>query len=202
MRLIDGGPPRPTPLPHDVSQFRLVSGGGEGAEAQFGACAERWGLTEVHFSFEGHQARVRQRGVRFLDERQLKMGDFSLLYASRRLDRKLSEIPQVRRVLQTIWHQVTQARQVFAVGVLQPNGTLHGGTGWGVELARLWDKPVFVFDQACAGWFHWDGATWARTDPPIITRQVFAGIGTQHLTDEGRAAIEGLYRRSFGEAPQ
>ena len=202
MRLIDGGPPRPTPLPLDGSQFRLISGGGEGAEAEFGACAQRWGLTEVHFSFEGHRARVRQRGVRLLDEAELKMGDFSLLYASRRLGRKLSDIPQVRRVLQTIWHQVTHARQVFAIGTLQPNGTLRGGTGWGVELARLWDKPVFVFDQACAGWFCWSGSAWARTEPPIITRQVFAGIGTQHLTREGRAAIEELFRRSFGEGPE
>lgn len=202
MRLIEGRSARPSPRPQNPRQFRLVSGGSAGAEAEFGACAERWGLTEVHYTFEGHQSLVRRRGVRVLDESELKMGDFSLVYASRRLGRELSDIPQVRRVLQTIWHQVTDARQVFAIGALQPNGTLRGGTGWGAELARLWDKPLFVFDQARSGWFYWAGRAWEPSEAPVISRQVFAGIGTQHLSHEGRAAIEALFRRSFGEPPE
>ena len=41
----------------------LFSGGAPGAEAAFGACAERHGIEEVNFTFDGHKI-VRQRGVR------------------------------------------------------------------------------------------------------------------------------------------
>ena len=33
----------------------LFSGGAAGAEAEFGALAERYGIDEVNFTFEGHQ---------------------------------------------------------------------------------------------------------------------------------------------------
>ena len=32
----------------------LFSGGARGAEAEFGACAERHGIEEVNFTFDGH----------------------------------------------------------------------------------------------------------------------------------------------------
>jgi hypothetical protein len=41
----------------------LFSGGAPGAEAEFGACAERHGVEEVNFTFDGHKI-VRHRGVR------------------------------------------------------------------------------------------------------------------------------------------
>ena len=40
----------------------LFSGGAPGAESEFGACAERHGIEEVNFTFEGHPI-VRHRGV-------------------------------------------------------------------------------------------------------------------------------------------
>ena len=41
----------------------LFSGGAGGSEAEFGANAERLGIEEVNFSFEGHN-HVRRRGLR------------------------------------------------------------------------------------------------------------------------------------------
>ncbi len=193
-------PQRTTPRPRDPSKFRLVSGGSRGAEAAFGECAERWGVRELNFSFEGHRYLERQRGVVVLSERELDQGDFSLVYASKRLNRKLTDIPFVRDVLKTIWHQITNARQVFAVGVIQDDGVVKGGTGWGVELARLWKKPLFVFDQERRSWFRWTGRAWEMTPPPAIMSADFAGVGTQQLSDVGRKAIEDLFERSFGSS--
>lgn len=48
------------------SECILFSGGASGAEAEFGACAERHGIEEVNFTFEGHPI-VRRRGVRVLN---------------------------------------------------------------------------------------------------------------------------------------
>ena len=71
--------------------------------------------------------------------------------------------------------------------------------GWGAELARLWKKPVFVFDQERKAWFAWNGSKWELcVTPPSITRENFAGLGTQNLTEDGKRAIHELYARSFG----
>ena len=44
----------------------LFSGGIKGAEAEFGANAERLGIEEVNFTFEGHSI-DRRRGLRVLN---------------------------------------------------------------------------------------------------------------------------------------
>jgi archaellum biogenesis ATPase FlaH len=201
MRVVDEDVPPTTERPRNPRRFRLISGGSRGAEAEFGACAELWGMSEVNYSFEGHRILERQRGVVVLTEAELSQGDFSLVYASKRLHRQLTDIPLVRNVLKTIWHQVTNATQVFAVGVIQDNNSVRGGTGWGVELARLWKKPLCVYDQERRSWFRWSGTAWEMTPPPSITAEAFAGVGTQSLSDEGRSAIYELYLRSFGEPP-
>jgi hypothetical protein len=200
MRVIDEDVPPASERPRDPRRFRLYSGGSRGAEAAFGAAAERWGMTEVNYSFDGQRFLDRSRGVVVLGDDELKKGDFSLVYVSRRLSRVLSEIPLVRSVLQTIWHQINNATQVFVVGSIQADNTVRGGTGWGAELARLWKKPLFVFDQGKSSWFRWNGTAWEFASQPVITTESFAGIGTQHLTDGGRAAIEDLFHRSFGPA--
>jgi hypothetical protein len=199
MRVIDADVPPTSDRPRDPRRFRCNSGGARGAEAEFGACAEKWGMTEVNFSFEGHKFLERRRGVVVLGDDELKKGDFSLVYVSRRLGRVLSEIPLVRNVLQTIWHQINQANQVFVIGTIQEDGTVRGGTGWGAELARLWKKPLYVYDQQRRGWFRWSGSAWEIANLPTIMSESFAGIGTQHLTDDGRKAIHDLFSRSFGE---
>jgi hypothetical protein len=200
MRIIDEDVPPPSTRPKDPRRFRLFSGGARGAEAEFGACAEKLGMNEVHYSFSGHRFLERTRGVVVLGEAELRKGDFSLIYVSKRLGRVLSEIPLVRNVLQTIWHQINNAGQVFVVGAIQPDNTVRGGTGWGAELARLWKKPLFVFDQSKRSWFRWSGSAWEIAPQPVIASEGFAGIGTQNLTDEGRTAIRELFERSFPSA--
>ncbi|MFO0756584.1 MAG: AAA family ATPase [Byssovorax sp.] len=198
MRIVDEDVLPQSERPKNPRRFRLLSGGSRGAEAEFGACAEKWGMAEVHYSFEGHRYMERTRGVVNLSENELKKGDFSLMYVSKRLNRVLSEIPQVRSVLQTIWHQINNASQVFVIGAIQADNTVRGGTGWGAELARLWKKPLFVFDQTKRSWFKWSGSAWEIATLPVITSEAFAGIGTQNLTPEGKEAINDLFLRSFG----
>jgi KaiC/GvpD/RAD55 family RecA-like ATPase len=199
MRVIDEDVPPVSERPRDPRRYKLISGGTKGAEAEFGRCAERWGLTEVNYTFDGHRLLDRQRGIVQLSADDLQKGDFSLVNASRRLNRTLSEIPLVRSILQTIWHQITGASQVFVIGVIQEDHTVRGGTGWGAELARLWKKPLFVFDQTKHSWFRWSGTAWEIANQPTITSESFAGIGTQNLDQVGRDAIESLFLRSFGE---
>ncbi|TNE86605.1 MAG: hypothetical protein EP330_21190 [Deltaproteobacteria bacterium] len=186
--------PAHTPRPTECT---LYSGGANGAEAAFGEACEAWGVHEVNFTFEGHK-QVRSRGRYELSPRELAAGDVSLVYVSRRLNRTYSEGSLIRRVLQTLWHMVSRSQQVFVIGQIQEDGTVVGGTGWSVELARMWNKSLWVYDQDQTGWYRWDGESWVP-GTPLITSIHFTGTGTRYLTDEGRAAIRDLFARSFGE---
>jgi hypothetical protein len=141
---------------------------------------------------------ARTRGLVALGEDELRVGDVSAAYVKAHLHRALSESPELRRVLQAIWHQVSTAGEVFAVGAVNPDKTVQGGTGWAVELARHWGKPVHLFDQERKGWLRWDGRDWIDEPPPVVTHERFAGAGTRSPSGEARAAIRDLFERSFG----
>lgn len=178
----------------------LFSGGAPGAEAEFGACAERHGVEEVNFTFDGHQI-VRHRGVRVLNHEELQHGDVSLEYVSRLMHRRYTDSPTLRKVLQTVWYQINSGQEVYVVGTILDDGTVRGGTGWGAEFAKLCNKPLFVFDQDKDSWFHWDGSAWqalGRADAPVIGHTHFTGTGTRNLRENGRKAIENLLSSSFG----
>lgn len=175
----------------------LLSGGAQGAEAAFGECAEKWGLQEINFSFEGHQT-VRSRGVVKLSCNELAQGHCSDVYIQAKMHRTYPNTPLFRKVLQSIWHQVNTAGEVFVVGTILPDSTVRGGTGWAAELARHWKKPVHVFDQEKNSWVAWCDGKWTEQQAPVITRTRFTGTGTRFLNEQGRAAIQALFERSFG----
>ena len=129
-----------------ASDCILFSGGAPGAEAAFGACAERHGIEEVNFTFDGHNI-DRHRGVRVLNHEELLAGDVSLEYVSRLMHRRYTESPTLRCVLQTLWYQVNSGQEIYVIGAIQDDDTVRGGTGWGAEFAKLCNKPLFVFDQ-------------------------------------------------------
>src|SRR5262245_8148259 len=143
----------------NASDCILFSGGAPGAEAEFGACAERHGIEEVNFTFDGHPI-ARLRGVRVLNHEELRAGDVSLEYVSRLMQRRYSDAPTIRKILQTIWYQVNNGQEIYVIGTILEDGTVRGGTGWGAEFAKLCNKPLHVFDQERNGWFSWTGTTW------------------------------------------
>ena len=177
----------------------LFSGGAPGAEAAFGACAERRGIDEVNFTFDGHQI-DRHRGVRVLNHEELQAGDVSLEYVGRLMHRRFTDSPTIRKVLQTLWYQINNGQEIYVIGAILADKTVRGGTGWGAEFAKLCNKPLRVFDQDKNGWFSWTGDDWHavdRTAGPIITHPHFTGTGTRSLQDNGKKAIEELFSRSF-----
>ena len=174
----------------------LFSGAASGAEAAFGAAAERHGIEEVNFTFEGHND-ARRRGIRVLTSAELKHGDVSLAYVSRLMHRKYPDTPLFRKVLQSIWHQVNNGQEIYVVGKINPDETVTGGTGVGAEYAKFFNKPLFVFDQVRSGWFRWTGERWEAATDPVITHPRFTGTGTRFLRDTGHAAIDALLARTF-----
>jgi hypothetical protein len=178
--------------------FILFSGAAPGAEAEFGACAERHGIEEVNFTFDGH-TEARKRGIRVLNHEELLAGDVSLEYVSKLMNRRYTDSPMLRKVLQTLWYQVNNGQEIYVIGVIQQDGTVRGGTGWGAEFAKLCNKPLFVFDQERDNWFKWDGdaSTWVVKSDPVIEHIHFTGTGTRMLMPNARNAITALFKRSF-----
>jgi hypothetical protein len=174
----------------------LYSGAAQGAEAAFGDAAERAGIQEVNFTFEGHSD-ARTRGIRVLTTEELQHGDVSLSYVSRLMNRKYPDTPLFRKVLQSIWHQVNNGQQIFVVGTILPDQTVRGGTGVAAEYAKFFNKPLFVFDQSQDGWLQWTGDTWAPLRDPVVSERHFTGTGTRFLEPNGKSAIDALFRRSF-----
>jgi hypothetical protein len=200
LRLPAEGPAKPA-ADRSPASFTLLASASAGAEEEFGACAERWGVREVNFTFGGRRDVARTRGLVELTDDDLRAGEVSPAYVKAHLHRPLAESDPLRRVLQTIWHQVSGAGEVFSIGTVHPDRTAHGGTGWAVELARHWGKPVHVFDQERGGWYRWSDPEWIAEPPPAITRERFAGAGTRSPSDGGRAAIRALFERTFGAPP-
>ena len=182
----------------DRSQITLYSGGHKGAESEFGRLAERWGIQEVNFSFEGHTIE-RTRGIRMLSPEALDKGDVSMEIVSARMGRTYSKANKIRKVIQSIFHMVNKGYHVVAVGWIQPDDTVKGGTGWAVELAKLFNRPLHVYDQERKAWFGWVDNKWAP-ELPVIESDTFVGTGTRNLTDDGRQAIKDLFEKSFGPA--
>ncbi len=175
----------------------LFSGGAPGAEAAFGAAAERHGVEEVNFTFAGHR-NVRTRGIRVLNHEELVAGDVSLEYVSRLMGRRYADAPTIRKVLQTLWYQINSGQEAYVIGTIEDDLTVRGGTGWGAEFAKLCNKPLFVFDQTKDGWFRWTGTAWEPpAEPPVISHAHFTGTGTRHLEANGQRAIDELMARTF-----
>jgi hypothetical protein len=114
------------------------------------------------------------------------------------MNRRYTDSPTLRKILQTLWYQVNNGQEIYVVGVVQDDATVRGGTGWGAEFAKLCNKPLFAFDQEKDGWFAWTGDAWDSCGVPAISHPHFTGTGTRQIHENGRRAIEALFAKTFG----
>ena len=179
------------------SECTLYSGGHSGAESFFGECAEKFGVAEVTYSFEGHFIK-RSKNVVMLGDEELRRGDVSMEIVSGHMHRSYSDYAGIRRVFQSIFHMVNNGSQIFAVGEVLPDNTVKGGTGWSVELGKFFNRDVHVFDKKRNCWLTWRHGEWLMEVPTIIEK-TFVGSGTRDMSEESKAAVLDLFQRSFGK---
>jgi hypothetical protein len=178
----------------DRSQRHLIHGGHKGAEAAFSRAAEKWGINETTLSFEGHEME-RAVNVEVLDDEKLREGRVSMEFVFQTLGRRFHTGTGIRRVIKMTFHAVVRSDQLFAIGWIQDDETVKGGTGWGVELAKLFNRRVHVWDQDKEQWFTWEEHGWSASEP-LLPQGKFAATGTRNLTEAGQQAIESLFERS------
>ncbi len=175
----------------------IFTSGLKGAEAAFGEEAEKWGCKETVYTFEGHQiARTNAQEIVTMSEEDLQRGNISMEIVSQMMGRTYYESNTIRKVLQTIFHVVNSGHQVFVVGTIQDDKTVKGGTGWAVELAKLFNRPLHVFGQVKKEWFTWENGDW-QPSAPKIEFDTIACSGTRNLNDVGRQAITDLFDAAF-----
>lgn len=182
---------------HASADLHLIHGGHKGTEAAFGEVAAKHGVAETTLSFEGHKME-RAVNVEVLDDDALAKGRVSMDFVFQAMGRRFVRGHGVRRVIHSMFHMISRSDELFTVGWILDNGAVKGGTGWGVELAKLFNRPVHVFDQDKNSWFSWDGHAWQQDEVKLPARGTIGATGTRHLSDEGRAAIESLFERSVG----
>jgi len=178
----------------DQLQRHLYHGGHKGAEAAFSRAAEKWGITETTLSFEGHKME-RAKNVEVLDDETLREGRVSMEFVFQVLGRRFHTGEGIRRVIKSMYHTVLRSDELFSVGWIQDDDTVKGGTGWGVELAKLFNRTVHVLDQEKEAWFTWQKQGWAASEP-MLPDGSFSATGTRHLSEAGQRAIEDLFERS------
>ena len=178
-----------------TAKMHLFHGGHRGTESAFGTAAGKHGIQETTISFEGHSME-REQNVEVLDDDALQQGRVSMEFVFQTLGRRFATGKGVRRVIQSMFHIVTRSNELFAVGWILDNGHVKGGTGWGVELARLFNRNVHVFDQQKERWFTWTDGAWEPSNP-VLPSGTFSATGTRDLSAAGQKAIEELFVRSL-----
>ena len=175
-------------------KMRLTHGGHKGAEAEFGRAAEQHGVKETTISFEGHQME-RARNEIVLSDEELAKGRVSMEFVFQALGRRFATGMGIRRVIKSMFHVVVNTNELFAIGTIQEDGHVKGGTGWGVELAKMFNRRVHVFDQEKERWFTWQHQEWEPSQP-TLPEGSFSATGTRNLTDAGKRAIRDLFAAS------
>ena len=183
--------------------YTLFSGGAQGSDLHWQNMGVKYGVRVKAFSFEGHGKRNSARVV--LTDFQLKQADGNLHKANKTLKRHFPTSKSfVDNLLRRNWYQVKDANGVFAVCKLCASGKIvEGGTGWAVQMAIDARKPVYVFDLRVGSWkrYDHDKQKFLSCKVPRLTLN-FTGIGTRILPEEGKTAIERVFKETFGTLPR
>jgi hypothetical protein len=171
------------------------SGGAQGADMAFERACVKKGITVRAYSFQGHKTESQNKII--LTETQLLEGHQSLLVANETLKRWYPGKPWVNNLLRRNYYQIKDAQAVFAIAQIDQKGwkVVDGGTGWAVEMAKNFKIPVFVFDQNLKHWYNWcfEAQEWEVINLDSIPKyEIFAGIGSRDLTQEGETEINRL----------
>jgi hypothetical protein len=171
-----------------------LSGGADGADIEWGTCAESIGHTVIHWSFPGHRSHAPEGQLVRLDDEQLKLGSEALLKAASALAKHPPRRPAVARLLHRNYYQVAWSKACYAVTVIKDNA-VPGGTAWTTTMfSQLHpdNRDLYVFDQEKDAWFEFNGETWDRINSPPRPTGIWTGIGSRDLRQNGREAIRKL----------
>ena len=185
------------------------SGGAYGSDTYFEEIGAKYNVITRAYSYKTEKHKSINK-VEISEEDYLE-GIKMIKIANKKLMR--NGIDKYMNLLSRNWSQVKYSNQTFAIGFIVKNGDkspkgfknntgydlVDGGTGYAVQMSIDNKRDVFVFDQKLIKWFRFSYLSYrfVECDPPKITEQNFAGIGTRDINEHGINAIEELYKRTF-----
>ena len=81
----------------ETKSVTIYTGGHRGTEEYFGQAAEKLGIKEVTFNFEGHEI-SRDKGLVLLSDEELKRGAVSPDIIDKRMDRSFAKTPMMQNI--------------------------------------------------------------------------------------------------------
>jgi hypothetical protein len=185
----------------NIKTFVNHSGGAVGADSAFDKIGKSFGQsTHIHYYYEMQTP----LGNKPLTREQYMEGLAEVKKAAVKLGKKPFK-PTTLYKLARNWMQVKNSSQVVAIVGLNDNMiTALGGTGWAVEMAKIHNKEVNVFNIRDNKWYTWNGNQFELSDTPILHPN-FAGIGSQQFNDkrisamtpESIQAIKDVYQKTI-----
>lgn len=174
---------------NDISTFHMHSGGAYGADSDWTAVAEEWGMPndQRHISHYYYNQKT-PIGNSPISDADYNEGVNHVITANDVLNRNPEKY---LHLLARNWSQVKYSNSVFAIGSIK-NGQVDGGTGWAVQMAIDAGKQVHVFDLQDERWYTWnfEKRTFEYESTPKLTKD-FAGIGTRTIDKDIESKTNG-----------
>lgn len=172
----------------------MLQWGAVGSDYIFSSESIKKGYKVVDFSFEGHTTKSENRYM--LSSNQLKEGYKHIEIANNRLNRNIKNSSlYVKNLISRDWFQMKCSDVIFAIGTLENETNVRGGTGYCCACAIDNRKPVYLFEQNVNQWHYFDyesNSFEIYEGIPKLTEK-FAGIGTRNINDNGLNAIISLF---------
>jgi hypothetical protein len=172
-----------------------LSGGADGADIEWGNCADSIGHQVIHWSFPSHPSVAPENQLIRLTDEQLTQSDEALKNAAKTLDKSLPKRPKVSRLLRRNYFQVAWSEACYAVTYFEGEMQAPGGTVWATTMftqLHPGNQNLYVFDQLRGVWLQWIGESWLEIKSPPRPCGIWAGIGARALQPNGRDAIRKL----------
>ncbi len=179
-------------------KYTCYSGGAQGADSVFELESIKHNIKVVAYSFNGHN--TKSSNTYILSPNQLKEGFKHIEIANDRLSRNIYNISSyVKNLISRDYYQVKNSDAIFAIGRLQTENTVMGGTGYACSVAIDLKKIIYLFEQNDNQWYYYDYETdkfEIYEEVPKLTEK-FAGIGTREINDNGINAIINLFKNNI-----
>ena len=174
----------------------IHSGGAKGADYTWGKFGKEYGYEVKHYYYKNKTP----YGNCEISFQEFQEGLEYAKQAASRLNRVWSHKTFIQFLLSRNWQQVKHSDIIYAIGLIDENNGVKGGTGYAVEMAKIVDKPIYVFDQSQNKWFYWDNnlSEFAPyTGEMKLFSNNFAGIGTRDINSYGINAIEKIFLKTY-----
>lgn len=177
---------------------KLISGGAIGADSVFAIHANIARHQIVHYSFKDHKIFC-PGNIIVLDNARLNEANQYLNMCNKVLKRNIYKMGEFsRNLLRRSMIKVidNDFDSLYAVGYLNEDQEVSGGTAWAVTIFDILNKgKIYFFNQNDNKWYYKNFNRFELVENvSILPGTTYLGIGTRKISDDGKKAISSLFK--------